>query len=36
MDGGKPLDGGVNRKKVKDGQRDEQSKGVEEQTSGER
>lgn len=36
VDEGKPLNGGINRKKVKDGQRDEQSKGVEEQTSAER
>lgn len=36
MDGGKPLDEGINREKVKDGWRDEQSEGVEEQTGAER
>lgn len=36
MDGGKPLDGGINREKVKDGWRDEQSERVEEQTGAER
>lgn len=35
MDGGKPLDRGINREKVKDGWRDEQREGVE-QTGTER
>lgn len=36
VDGGKPLDGRINKEKVKDGWRDEKSEGVEEQTGAER